>query len=1209
MTTNPPKITLNWSVPIKIWGKEIVSLTWSATVIEIWWKKYLVDLGMFQWWEWSELFNKENIEFLENIDWVIITHSHIDHIWRLPLLYKMGFKWQIYMTPETKSITNLMLLDSYKIKEWDKVETLRRNNKLWSRLSECIKIRDQILLLEKNTFLNEWDKDSVKLFLNRKLWNNYDKEDNMSQIQDYLDFYKVNDQLDIEKVLTNLKENLYEIEDIEWVMSLITTIDYWDKKILSSKSIDSKNNNSDNQDLLNNLPEKTIDWFDDIVYIEWRSQKRILKKKWESKLSSEILRVKNSWIIFNKERDEFKKILESAFSFCEKYSFLDESESKDNNMVLNINDSKPYRKKIKHYKKFLNLHWVKVREDIERVIDDTEKLIDLFKIDIPYNSEDIKTALNLLEITNIRWNEREIISMEYSDAAHIIGSASVTLTSGIVKWQINDVLLVNWDWFTVHLSWDLWRIEYNRLWKPDLPPSPVDYLQIESTYWWRDHLERDESVESLTNSIEESKWNVLISVFSQQRLQEVLMTLLEEKIKKWVRFLDYDILIDAPLWEKITNIYLSHQWKKYDLLDPKKQIQIFWKLVFRFLWEWEWEEVYKEKDFTDEENNKKIPKKKNIILASSWMMDGWAIMNHLPEILKDSDATILAPGYLSENTIWNQIVISWKDSVTINWEKIKVECNKKFIDWFSSHIWHNEIIDYIVQALKSWKLKREATIALNHWWMDWKLLIKKDIEENLKYFWREDIEVTIPDIFDTYDLWEKEVVSNPHIDKDNSKISKVLKSWKKLKKPKIPNCLSNEFKIDEKNEFKIDEKVHNLKESNNIKIEKAKGIIKNLDTIIELYVNDYFHLHLKSKKIPILDNINNLSRDQLNTLNNEIRKKLKSNRSWKNSISTLNDKISDLSIFTNNINNFKSTKTIFNESNEGLLEANNEVWLINEFTRELKKYSPKQFHQNIENIIEIFVKNYSADVESELKLLLDRILDSLNENIIDEESNLKKDLIIEFKQKTLNYDGKDIYSDLYWINANEIDSIINKLESYISEWLFSNEELEIISQHLNIMKSDSNDSTKKEKSNKYLKKYFKSKQRDNIKPWINFNLNFKELYDSCLTSLSLLFEWEYFNNVIKNSFNVYIFLKSWSTFEEYIKSKYDIKRLKWNDFEWMMNIYNSAETDLEFLSKVVEQINQNNKINLDLNNLSDLEFWINSTIDEITTILNTIKLY
>lgn len=78
--------------------------------------KFLVDMGLFQ---GDHEADKENWqEFLydaEQIDFVIITHSHIDHIGRLPLLYKRGFRGKIYSTPPTCKFAQIFLEDTVRI--------------------------------------------------------------------------------------------------------------------------------------------------------------------------------------------------------------------------------------------------------------------------------------------------------------------------------------------------------------------------------------------------------------------------------------------------------------------------------------------------------------------------------------------------------------------------------------------------------------------------------------------------------------------------------------------------------------------------------------------------------------------------------------------------------------------------------------------------------------------------------------------------------------------------------------------------------------------------------------------------------------------------------------------------------------------------------------------------------------------------------------
>lgn len=83
-------------------------------------KKILLDCGMFQGMgkETFELNNNWGFEPTE-IDIVVISHAHIDHIGLLPKLVKDGYKGKIYCTDASEELMKLLLQDSARIQESD----------------------------------------------------------------------------------------------------------------------------------------------------------------------------------------------------------------------------------------------------------------------------------------------------------------------------------------------------------------------------------------------------------------------------------------------------------------------------------------------------------------------------------------------------------------------------------------------------------------------------------------------------------------------------------------------------------------------------------------------------------------------------------------------------------------------------------------------------------------------------------------------------------------------------------------------------------------------------------------------------------------------------------------------------------------------------------------------------------------------------------
>ena len=103
-------------------------VTGSCTLLEVGDKKGIVDCGMEQ---GKDLFvNQELPVPASEIDFVLLTHAHIDHSGLLPLLYKNGFRGSVYTSSATCQLCEIMLRDSAHIQmseaEWKSRKEMRK---------------------------------------------------------------------------------------------------------------------------------------------------------------------------------------------------------------------------------------------------------------------------------------------------------------------------------------------------------------------------------------------------------------------------------------------------------------------------------------------------------------------------------------------------------------------------------------------------------------------------------------------------------------------------------------------------------------------------------------------------------------------------------------------------------------------------------------------------------------------------------------------------------------------------------------------------------------------------------------------------------------------------------------------------------------------------------------------------------------------------
>lgn len=93
-------------------------VTGSRYLIETGAARFLVDCGMFQGGKEADRKNRHAFDFdPASLDFVLLTHAHIDHSGLLPRLVAFGFKGPVYCTAATADLLSVMLKDAAHIQE------------------------------------------------------------------------------------------------------------------------------------------------------------------------------------------------------------------------------------------------------------------------------------------------------------------------------------------------------------------------------------------------------------------------------------------------------------------------------------------------------------------------------------------------------------------------------------------------------------------------------------------------------------------------------------------------------------------------------------------------------------------------------------------------------------------------------------------------------------------------------------------------------------------------------------------------------------------------------------------------------------------------------------------------------------------------------------------------------------------------------------
>lgn len=86
-------------------------------------------------------FNAPEIQPLENLDAVVITHAHLDHCALLPALYKYGYDGPVYCTPPTRDLMSLMQLDYIKVSFGEARRAPYESSHVREMVAHCIPLK------------------------------------------------------------------------------------------------------------------------------------------------------------------------------------------------------------------------------------------------------------------------------------------------------------------------------------------------------------------------------------------------------------------------------------------------------------------------------------------------------------------------------------------------------------------------------------------------------------------------------------------------------------------------------------------------------------------------------------------------------------------------------------------------------------------------------------------------------------------------------------------------------------------------------------------------------------------------------------------------------------------------------------------------------------------------------------------------------------
>lgn len=265
------------------------------------------------------------------------------------------------------------------------------------------------------------------------------------------------------------------------------------------------------------------------------------------------------------------------------------------------------------------------------------------------------------------------LSVEYRDAGHILGSASMVLT-----------ITENGKTTKLGFTGDVGRPHRLILQDPQ-KMEDCDYLISESTYGGQTHLPTSASADFLADVIHKTAQRggkVIIPAFAVGRTQELVYTM--DKLQNEGKLPRIPIFVDSPLAINATDVYRAHP-ECYD--DEVKAFMRLDEDPFGF----DKLTYIRTAAASKTLNARKEPM---VIISASGMCEAGRILHHLRNNIENPKNTILMVGFSAENTLGRKIIDREK-IVRIFGEEHHLNAEVVTANSYSAHADQPELLDFI----------------------------------------------------------------------------------------------------------------------------------------------------------------------------------------------------------------------------------------------------------------------------------------------------------------------------------------------------------------------------------------------------------------------------------------------------------------------------------------------------------------------------------